>query len=225
MADGSTPQIKICGLSDPKTAAETADLGADAIGCVFFEKSPRNVSPETARAIRAAVPSTVRLIGVFVDEDPDALLRCVAYCGLDGVQLHGHESPDTVARLRREGLVVIKGLYTAKPPTIADAGRYDATAFLVECGKGPLPGGNAEAWRWSDIEGFSERYPLVLAGGLAAGTVAHAIEAVAPDAVDVSSAVEIRPGVKSIEKISRFIDAVRACPVGPGGTHLPRIVF
>lgn len=221
----TSPQIKICGLKDPDMAASVAALGADAVGCVFFEKSPRNVSPETARAIRSAVPASVRVVGVFVDVDYDGVMSLVDRCGLDGVQLHGRETPETVLRLRRQGLVVLKGLFTSKAPYIADASAYDATAFLVECGKGALPGGNAQTWRWQDVSGFSERHPLVLAGGLDAGTVAEAITAARPDAVDVSSGVEIRPGVKSLERISRFIDAVRGSGQANGGDRLLRKVF
>ena len=98
-----------------------------------------------------------------------------------------------------------------------DAAGYDPTAFLVEAGRGKLPGGNAETWRWGDVAGFSDRYPLVLAGGLDADTVCDAIAEAAPDAVDVSSGVEIRPGVKSLEKIAAFIAAVGGCSAGGSG--------
>jgi phosphoribosylanthranilate isomerase len=147
----ASPQIKICGLTDPATAAETAAMGADAIGCVFFEKSPRNVSIETAAAIRRAVPAETKIIGVFVDVDYDSVMDVVSRCGLNGVQLHGQETPETVSRLRRRGLVVLKGLFTTRPPFTSDAADYDPTAFLVEAGRGKLPGGNAETWRWADV--------------------------------------------------------------------------
>lgn len=224
MAPG-TPQIKICGLSDPDMAAAAAALGADAVGCIFFEKSPRNVSPETARAIRAAVPPGVRVVGVFVDVDYDGVMSFVDRCGLDAVQLHGTETPAMVGRLRREGLVVLKALFTARAPGMDRAVDYDPTAFLIEAGKGLLPGGNAETWQWQDVRGFSEHHPLVLAGGLDADTVAAAIMAAKPDAVDVSSGVEIRPGMKSLEKISRFIAAVRGSGATVGGDRLLRKVF
>lgn len=221
----NTPQIKICGLSDPDMAAEAAALGADAVGCIFFEKSPRNVSPETARAIRAAVPAGVRVVGVFVDVDYDGVMSVVDRCGLDAVQLHGTETPAMVGRLRRAGLLVLKALFTAKAPGIDLAGDYDPAAFLVEAGRGPLPGGNAETWQWEQVRGFSERHPLVLAGGLDAGTVGEAVSAAVPDAVDVSSGVEIRPGVKSREKMAAFIAAVRRCQVAPPGGRPLRPVF
>ena len=220
-----SPQIKICGLRDPEMAAETAALGADAIGCVFFEKSPRNVSPDQALAIRNAVSSGTRVIGVFVDVDYDDVMKIVNHCGLSGVQLHGKETPETVARLRQQGLVVLKGLFTTRPPFTSEADAYDPTAFLVEAGRGKLPGGNAENWQWANVRGFSDIHPLVLAGGLNPATVAEAIAAARPDAVDVSSGVEIRPGVKSLEKISRFIAAVRGCGEANGGDRLLRKVF
>ncbi len=219
------PQIKICGLRDPEMAAEAAAMGADAIGCIFFEKSPRNVTRDQALAIRHAVPVGTTVIGVFVDVDYDSVMKIVNHCGLDGVQLHGQERPETVLRLRRQGLVVLKGLFTTRPPFTSDAADYDPTAFLVEAGRGKLPGGNAETWQWADVRGFSDRYPLVLAGGLDPDTVKDAIFEATPDAVDVSSGVEIRPGLKSLKKISRFITAVRRCGHANGENRALRKIF
>ena len=220
-----SPQIKICGLRDPETAAETAAMGADAIGCVFFEKSSRNVTPDQALAICNAVPSDTRVIGVFVDVDYDGVMKIVDHCGLSGVQLHGRETPETVTRYRQQGLIVLKGLFTTRPPFTTEADAYDPTAFLVEAGRGKLPGGNAETWQWEGVRGFSDLHPLVLAGGLDPDIVGEAIMAANPDAVDVSSGVEIRPGVKSLEKISRFIAAVRGSGKADGDNRPLRKVF
>lgn len=202
-------QIKICGLTTPEMAVRCAESGADAVGLVFFPKSPRHVSDDAARAICDTLPAGVQKVGVFVDES-EAFVRTTARrCGLTAVQLHGRETPETVRRLRGEGLIVLKGLFASRQPTLAAAPDYAPTAFLVECGKGVLPGGNAAVWNWSGAREFGRRHPLVLAGGLSPENVAQAIADAEPDAVDVSSGVESAPGVKDAAKIEAFIGAVR----------------
>ncbi len=209
MADRYYPQIKICGITRPDQAIACAQLGADAIGLVFYEKSPRNVTLEQAAAITAVLPPHVAAVGVFVDPDQEALIRTVDQCRLDIVQLHGSESPGFIAGLCKNlDTKIIKALFTARPPVLADAGNYDAAGYLVECGKGRLPGGNAMAWDWAVAKGFGRRYPLVLAGGLTPGNVPTAISACMPDAVDASSALEAGPGVKDLKKVAQFIARV-----------------
>jgi phosphoribosylanthranilate isomerase len=119
-----------------------------------------------------------------------------------------------VSRLRGENLVVIKGLYTERSPFLADASSYDASGFLIECGKGRLPGGNALTWNWGEAKPFGETYPLVVAGGLSPDNVSEAIAASQPDAVDVSSGVESAPGRKDLHKVELFINAVSRCSAG-----------
>lgn len=207
-------QIKICGLTRPDEAAACAALGADAIGMIFHPPSPRHLRDEAAEAIGAALPQDVARIGVFVDAPAEAILDKARRCGLTGAQLHGKETPETVLRLRRAGLLVIKALFAARPPGLNAAGDYAPDAFLVECGRGRLPGGNAEVWNWAEARGLSASGPLILAGGLAPGNVAEAIMAAAPDAVDVSSGVESAPGRKDLERVAAFIRAVRAAGAG-----------
>lgn len=202
-------QIKICGLTTPEMAVRCAEMGADAVGLVFFPKSPRHVSDDAARSICDALPAGVQKVGVFVDESEESVRRKARDCGLTAVQLHGRETPETVRRLRAEGLVVLKGLFASREPSVTAAGDYDPTGFLLECGKGVLPGGNAETWDWSSAKPFGQRYPLVLAGGLSPENVAQAIADAEPDAVDVSSGVESAPGVKDAAKIEAFIGAVK----------------
>lgn len=204
------PLIKICGLTRPDQARACAELGADAIGLVFYEKSPRHLSLAQAAAITAALPPTVKSVGVFVSPTREALIRTVTACRLGAVQLHGAESPDFVADLVQTlGLPIIKALFTAKAPELTEADRYDATGFLVECGLGRLPGGNAMTWNWASAEGFARRYPLILAGGLGPENVTQAISACLPDGVDASSGLEAAPGIKDLDKVARFISQVR----------------
>jgi phosphoribosylanthranilate isomerase len=207
------PQVKICGLTSVEAASACADLGADAIGCVFFPKSPRNLTEQRAREICSALPPEVKKVGVFVDETYSAIMRMVERCGLTAVQLHGRESPDLVNALLAENILVIKALFTAGAPAFSDAQKYRASAFLVECGKGVLPGGTALTWDWQQARKISETYPVILAGGLSPGNVSQAIAACRPAAVDVSSGVEKAPGIKDLAKVKAFLESVSGCTI------------
>ncbi len=190
-----------------------AELGADAIGCIFFPKSPRHLTDERARDIVSALPDHVKATGVFVNASFDDVVKQVERCGLNAVQLHGQESPELVGRLAKEGLLVIKALFVDGTPSLSAAPQYDVDAFLVECAGGPLPGGNALDWDWASVRHFGKNYPLVLAGGLSADNIGDAIGAALPDVVDVSSGVESSPGQKDIEKIKSFFRAMDQCKV------------
>ncbi len=213
----ASPQVKICGLKSVEEAVACAELGADAIGCVFFERSPRFVTDEQARDICRGLPKGVYGVGVFVNEDFENVMGRVERCGLKAVQLHGGESPEMVRRLRDEGVVVIKAFFVNSEPAMDAAELYEASACLVECAGGVLPGGNAMAWDWGAARGLSRKTPLVLAGGLTPDNVSDAIRAAVPAAVDVSSGVEAGPGIKDIGRVQRFIDAVRASGHSPAG--------
>lgn len=227
LSAAKVPQIKVCGLTDVEQAMGCSRLGAQAIGCVFYPKSPRYLSDRRAADICRALPPAVGRVGVFVDEDFSGVMRKVERCGLTAVQLHGRETPELVARLRREKLLVIKALFIHRPPHVEQAADYAAGAFLVEYGRGTLPGGTARAWDWGRLGAFSGHAPLILAGGLSSANVGQAIRAVRPDAVDVSSNVESAPGQKDLVKVKAFVAAVAATrhelESDPGKT--PRRVF
>jgi phosphoribosylanthranilate isomerase len=203
-----TVQVKVCGLTRVEEAMACAQAGAAAVGCVFYAESPRCVTAATARAIRRALPPEVACVGVFVDEPFEGIMALAAQTGFTAVQLHGSEAPEVVERLRREGLFVIKALFADRAPVIEAASQYSASAYLVECGRGALPGGNAQEWDWSRAGPFAERHPLILAGGLTPENAAQAVRAALPDAVDVSSGVEAGPGRKNIRNVEQFIAAV-----------------
>ena len=205
----SYPQVKICGLTRPDEAVRCAVAGADAIGLVFFAKSPRNVSIKQAKTIADALPDEVAAVGVFVNASFDFILKRVKGCGLSMVQLHGRESPALASRLKGEGVGVVKGLFVDGLPGLDEARKYPVDGYLVECAKGPLPGGNAMAWDWSAAKDFGYGFPLVLAGGLSPENVTEAISAALPAAVDVSSSVEIEPGRKDPDRVARLIAAVQ----------------
>ncbi len=205
------PQVKICGLTRVEQALQCADLGADAIGCVFYPKSPRHLTDDRAGEICLALADRVKTVGVFVNETFSSIMNHVERCHLSTVQLHGQESPELVRRLRNENLQVIKALFVDGNPSLKDAENYQASAFLVECGQGKLPGGNALEWNWDQAKSFGEKHPLIIAGGLSPENVSHAIKVSSPHAVDVSSGVESSPGHKDIDKVSLFLDAVFRC--------------
>ncbi|MEA1966851.1 MAG: phosphoribosylanthranilate isomerase [Thermodesulfobacteriota bacterium] len=205
------PAVKICGITDPYEAEQCVKLGADAIGLVFYKKSPRYVSKESAAKICEKLPVGVITTGVFVNENYDFIMERVNKCSLKAVQLHGNESPDLVKKLAGTGLIVIKALFAGKKPYMHDALLYkDVSAFVVEYGKGVLPGGNAETWDWEMAKEITADQTLLLAGGLDPDNVEKAIRSANPDAVDVSSGVEIYPGKKDLAKVKAFINNAHA---------------
>jgi phosphoribosylanthranilate isomerase len=207
---GHRPLIKICGLTIPENALDCVRAGADAIGLVFFEKSPRNISVEKALAITRVLPSHILTCGVFVNESFDFIMEKVELCNLRAVQLHGQEPPELVEKLAGQNLIVIKALFAAKKPDLSHAPLYAAASFcLVEYGKGILPGGNAEAWDYGMSAKLNTATPLMLAGGLSPENIKEAIDMANPMAVDVSSGVEKTHGIKDIQKVTSFIEKAR----------------
>ncbi|MCF8069948.1 MAG: phosphoribosylanthranilate isomerase [Desulfobacterales bacterium] len=206
-----TPQIKICGLTNIDEAQACAVAGADAVGFIFFPKSPRNIDDDKARSIIRTLPEKVQKVGVFVNETFSNIMHKVDYCGLTVVQLHGQEAPDCVDELCKKNIKVVKVLFSGGKPDLSNASNYNASAYLVECAGGPLPGGNAMEWNWKTAKPFVEKYPMVLAGGLSADNITAAINDSTPDAVDISSGVEYKPGRKDLKKVTQFINTVSAC--------------
>jgi len=204
-----TPQIKICGLTKPEDAAKCITLGADAIGLVFFKKSPRYLTVNRAQGIIHALPKGATVVGVFANEPFNSIMDIVYSCHINTVQLHGNEPPKFVNDLIKQGLRVIKALYMESEPSVKKMASYQASAYIVECAEGILPGGNAMVWNWQDAAPFSETHPLILAGGLTADNVGDAIRQAMPDVVDVSSGVEYAPGKKDMHKVTMFIKAVK----------------
>lgn len=206
--------VKICGLRDPEMAVACAEAGARAIGLVFHPGSPRDISSETARLIVEALGDRAVPVAVCVDWLPETLLRLCDRTGIRWVQLHGSESPETVEQLRGAGLSVVKSMRVAGAALPVEAERYAAAnVLLVECGAGPLPGGNGRVWDWASARPLAGRRPFVLAGGLTPANIGDAIAAADPDGVDVSSGVESAPGEKALSRVRAFIEAAGCCKV------------
>jgi len=199
--------LKICGLTDPADARLCAEAGAAALGAVFFPPSPRNVTPERAAEVFADVPPDVARVGVFVDATAADILRAARAAELGVAQLHGAETPALAAELLAAGLRVVKVLRGGD--LAAEAARFpDGTRFLVECGRGALPGGNGAAWDWSAARALAP-LPFALAGGLTPDNLVAAAAASGARFFDLSSAVESAPGRKDRDKVLAAVAAAR----------------
>jgi phosphoribosylanthranilate isomerase len=205
-----SPQIKVCGLTRVDEAVACAQAGAAAIGLVFYPPSPRYVSGHSAREISGNLPKQVWKIGVFVNESFLEIMKKAEFCRLSCVQLHGNEPPEMVEALESAGINVIKSFFAEKRPSLAETALYRASAYLIESGGGPVPGGSGLAWKWGEAREAAGELPSILAGGLSAENVGEAIYTFGPDAVDVSSGVESGAGRKDIGKVRAFVKAVRS---------------
>jgi phosphoribosylanthranilate isomerase len=210
-----TPIVKICGLSTAPTLEAALRAGADVVGFVFFEKSPRHVGFEAARALGAQARGRARIAALSVDADDDALARVVEAVRPDILQLHGRESPARVNEIGRLfACATMKAVGVAAPEDLAAAESYDGAADLLLIDAKPprgaaLPGGNGLPFDWRLASGFSPRAPWLLSGGLDPGNVAEAIALSGARGVDVSSGVESAPGIKDVDKIAAFVAAAR----------------
>ena len=208
-------RVKICGVSTVDVLEAAVSEGASDVGLVFFPRSPRNVSAEQAAALSAAAPAEITVVGLFVDPPDETLERVLSVARLDLLQLHGSESPERVAAIRRRtGKPAMKAIKVAGPDDIAAARRYDGIADrLLFDAKAPstegryMPGGNALTFDWRMLAGLDWPCPWMLSGGLTPETVAEAIRTSGAPGVDVSSGVESAPGVKDTSLIAAFIRA------------------
>jgi len=208
--------IKICGLSTPETLAAALRADADMVGFVFFAKSPRHVSYETARDLARMARGAAEVVALSVDADDATLEAIVKATEPDYLQLHGRESPERASEIQRKfGVSAIKAIpvSTAEDFAAADAfkGMCDGLLLDAKPPKGAvLPGGNGVAFDWRLAWDFHPRKPWLLSGGLDPTNVAQAIAQSRARGVDVSSGVESAPGVKDDDKIKAFIAAARA---------------
>lgn len=210
--------IKICGLKTPEAIDAAVNAGAHFLGFVFFAKSPRNVTPEEAAALIGRVPSHVKTVGLFVDPSDEEISRVLERARLDILQLHGSETPQRIAEIKsRFSLPVIKAVKISAPEDLIMLGPAQAVAdwILFDAKaheKSDLPGGNGIVFDWQLLKGLKVTKPWMLSGGLHADNIKVALDALTPDAVDVSSGVEDLPGMKNPVKIREFIEIVKSHP-------------
>jgi len=197
-------KVKICGITDYEEASIAVELGVDALGFIFAE-SPRQITPQKARAIVRDIPPFVKTVGVFVNQTPVAIREVINYCGLDLVQLHGDESPDLCLSLMP---------YTIKALRIKDESSSQASmtyygkvrALLLDTYSQEKAGGTGKTFDWGLASKIKKlQIPIILSGGLAPSNIREAIRTVEPYAVDVNSGVEESPGKKSPELLKELM--------------------
>ena len=201
----TVPRVKVCGITSIEDALAAVACGVDALGFVFYAKSPRAVSTEQAAAIIRRLPPFVTTVGLFVNADRATIEATIATCGLDVIQLHGDETPEFCQAQRRR---VLKALPVSCPEDLKRAAAYNCPLLLDAKAPAGVYGGTGQSFDWSLLDGFEHPFPLTLAGGLNVDNVADALAVRQWFALDVSSGVEISPGIKDAEKMRIFIDAV-----------------
>jgi phosphoribosylanthranilate isomerase len=211
--------VKICGITNIEDALTAVEAGADALGFVFYEKSPRNISWETARSIVRELPAGVEKVGVFVNQVEDSLCDVADKVGLNAIQLHGDNEDPHVADLvakRRSALKIMVAISMHQPNPEGWAMMWSPEvvhAFLVDSGNSSRPGGTGESFDWqkarAKVSVIARLGRIAIAGGLTPANVAHAMRILEPWGVDVSSGVESTPGKKDAEKVRAFVTAAR----------------
>jgi phosphoribosylanthranilate isomerase len=201
-------KVKVCGIKESEDARVAADVGADAIGLVFAE-SPRRVSVEKAREIAAVLPGGVLKVGVFVDAEPEEVLRIAREVGLDYAQLHGDEPPEAVTEIRSGGLGVVKALRVRNAASLEAMERYDADLYLLDAHSEKVRGGTGTRFDWGLAKVVRGCANILVSGGLTPENVREAIELFEPYGVDASSSLEESPGKKNGERVRRFVRAAK----------------
>jgi phosphoribosylanthranilate isomerase len=216
------PRVKVCGVARLDDAVLAAELGAWAVGMVFYRPSPRACTLAEAERIAAALRRRTELVGVFVNASLAEVGRLSERLGLTLVQLHGDEGPSFCAEVaRRTGARVIKAAPIAGPGALQDLERFHTDFHLLDGHVPGLRGGGGRVFEWELLAGRRSKVPAILSGGLTAANVGAAIAAAHPYAVDVASGVERSPGVKDPAALAAFFAAVAAdagsvAAAGPG---------
>jgi len=200
-------KIKICGITNLDDAQAASDAGADALGFMFYESSPRNISLARAGEIAGRISPFVLKVGVFVDPDPDFVLSAITSCGLNLLQFHGEEKPEFCQGF---GVMTMKAFRIKDAASLEQLPNYGTDAWLLDSYVAGKQGGTGEKFNWDmAIEARKLGRPVFLAGGLTPVNIGEAVRKVQPYGVDVSSGVESSPGRKDHEKIRAFITAAR----------------
>ena len=199
--------VKICGITSEADALAAAEAGADAIGLMFYEGSPRHVILEQAKAISAALPPHVMRVGVFVNAEEAFVHQALTECMLNILQFHGDETPEECSRYP---VMTLKAFRVQGEETLAQLEAYPSAGYLLDAYVKDALGGTGATFNW-DLAVRAQKFgkPIFLAGGLTPGNVAEAVRKVQPFGVDVSSGVEIEPGRKDAEQMRTFVAAAK----------------
>ena len=200
-------RVKICGITRVEDALAAVNSGADAVGLVFYQPSPRYVELDTARAVANALPPFVTCVGLFVNAEADEVHRVLRAVRLDLLQFHGDETREDCERFGRPYIKAVSVRPGADIDTAMD--RYSsARGLLLDTWDESVRGGSGKTFDWSLVPA-ARALPVVLAGGLTPDNVAQAVRVARPWAVDVSGGVEASKGIKDADKMARFIEQVR----------------
>jgi phosphoribosylanthranilate isomerase len=201
-------KVKICGITSVTDGLAAAEAGADMIGLMFYEQSPRHISLAQAAEISRSLPPFVLCVGVFVNPGEALVARAIAECGLNLLQFHGDENSDFCTQF---GVMSVKALRVREAESLKTLENFKTDAFLLDAYSKSSLGGTGETFNWElAIEAQKLGKPIFLAGGLTPENVAAAVKKVRPFAVDVSSGVESAPGKKQAEKMRAFIVAAKS---------------
>ena len=200
-------RVKICGITSVADGQAAAGSGADLIGLMFYEGSPRHIPLELAAEIAHAVPPFVLKTGVFVNPSEDLVMEAIAKCGLNLLQFHGDETPEFCTQF---GIMSLKAFRIRDESSLAELPKFPTDAYLLDAYSASGLGGTGEKFNW-DLAITAKQFgkPIFLAGGLTPENVAAAVQQVQPFAVDVSSGVESAPGKKDAVKVKAFIQAAK----------------
>ena len=204
-------RIKVCGNTNLEDARMAAELGAWAVGLIHHPGSPRNIEPDAAAEIGAALKRRCEVAGVFVDTALDEIVRAAADEQLTIVQLHGDQGPSFCREVaRRTGAKVMKAFRVRSGADVRGAEAFRTDFHLFDAHRRRTPGGTGESFDWELLAGRRSQIPFLLAGGLTPEKVGEAIATAHPWGVDVVSGVEAEPGRKDHERLAAFIEAARA---------------
>jgi len=200
-------RVKICGITNLADAQVAVEAGADALGFIFYEPSPRFIPVKNAAEISRALPPYTLRVGVFVNPAEDLVRRTIDECGLNLLQFHGDEPPEFCTQF---GLMSMKAFRIRDAGSLTELPKYPTDAWLLDAYASDTLGGTGEKFNWDlAVEAQKPGKPVFLAGGLTPGNVAEAIRQVRPFGVDVSSGVESSPGKKDHAKMRAFINAAK----------------
>ena len=199
-------KVKICGMTDLRDALKAYELGADFVGFIFFDKSPRRLEPDHTRVIIEDLPKELTKVGLFLDQDLEYVRSTAKKCHVDILQLHGNESPAYCKSLK-DDFKIIKTFRVKDEASIGLVNKYeDVDYYLFDTYVEGMPGGTGKSFNWDILKGKSFNKPIFIAGGLKPDNVKEAVEKLAPYAVDVASGVERSPGKKDYKRLKEFID-------------------
>ena len=200
-------KVKVCGMTSLKDALNAVEGGADAVGFIFYKKSPRSVTMKTVREIVLELPPFVDTVGVFVDETAEQINKIADYCNLDIIQLHGNESPTFCKKIRRK---VIKAFRIKDMQSVKKISNFQVSGFLLDTFSENLHGGTGKVFDWNLALPAKKFGPVIMAGGLTPNNVQQAVRQIRPYGVDVCSGVESEPGIKDHKKVRAFLNNAKA---------------